>query len=1792
MSYGGSIANPEGDYTDYSAYNSQQLGWAESEAHTDLLIAKLKEGGVKTVGLITSFGFGAAYLVPQSTWYWFGDNKLGGTFSGLTTAVRARMDVGTDPLVYFCQQAHANGLRVSAWERVGRDGGEYYDGAGGQPDWRDSLDNEWLDLSIVACRNAIVDRLQWLVENVEIDELVLDYNRRGPAHSNDTGVDRTNNIAECTDVLSRVYTLAKAARGSSFLVGVWGHFTENNAAQGRDLGAWNAAGIADSIYTGLYGQFSNTTIDADVEYHEHYLGHTSQLDSDPEYSALTKASSAAERKRVIPMWSTHDAGDPTTASLGSVFDIAENYYRSLLVHPERRHECWYGTNWIFPANLSAMPVLVFDETQSIEVQYDWSSQTDVDLEFYQQHDQTQQRYNYNGFALPYYSEDEGRADGGIMQVCLLGIGTMADTEDTESATLINGCTVTSDGSRVVSPNGDINAAIGYTSFIKNSVGYDVGDLTGQEFWILIDVTTSTANQTIRLRQGVNGWGNVDITVPTAGRHILAAGPWEHTGSTASTGYFYPDRDNGTATMTLHAAAAIFAPGQDGKVPYLFLGVKNANTENVVQTTLASTHDGTGVVTGTHAGANLDGGVVTVTTGEALSDRDELTHAGGGVLIREDASCGMSSKRAGKDRVSFKMLLSPTFGAQDTVPVNYLAYASNSFDEYVRVRLQTNPDINEPSIFLEFSQASRSQEISLAVGYLPGDELQIGVDVTQTQARLFVKNLTESTIESSGFVTHSGINFQEPLTVRFGSSPTEPRPAGADFYLRRTWVGTPASNNQPTIGGSPPSSVEEDTAYSFTPTASDVDPYDVLVFSIQNKPSWATLNTKTGQLSGTPGSQHIGAFNNIIISVTDGLSAPVSLPAFTITVTSAAQSLPEGTWDASFPQTNGAGPYDFESVEGTEKRWNILDEGWFTPAPGYGVSFTKGAGSWPTGWDVSGNELVMGANAVALASAQGLSITATTVETANAPPAFTSNPVLNASANNIYTYNVTVTDADQDSITLTAPTLPSWLSLTNVSGGTGTLTGTPGDGDAGSNAVVLQATDGINPAVQQSFNVAVSPSVVAAAAGETWLARATLPGVVRAIRFDSSSDVTRWVTGAPNAENISYQSAIKSSGNGAMRIDVLKTDGASSGQWTTWLKDTESANDGFTEGDKFYVSFRQWIDDYHTTHRFLNGGGWKQAIISRHASVMDGINQPTPYGSNQVNEIVLQNTGHRGLVQGYNRNTAGSYPPWEVSFPTACSSTDIVFQNAVDRGPQTGTPCEQARKRYGGLYSFFQTPEAVPGQPDPIGGQFNYYGDEWITYTLEIDVGQFGGNSNDTHIILRTARDGQDYDGIINRANLDLGAGPDYTGLNLLPYNTGRSPDPTRQDTFFVYDEVIVSRNPILAANVAPGWANGVASGTYNYVPGTVHLDDIDPCTTWPSPACSWSGELGIGKGHFGDWSSFIFDSDRLRLVGVACGGHEGYHASNVNSVIIHQDQPEWEQETPPTNDTISGQMPPFTSEGFIQSRHVYDHAVYVPADKTNGGRVVLVGGEAVSYLTGGGNGTAKVQSWSWQNNNQSGTWGVDPDGFFPDLPAGTGNTDNSAVYDPVNNYIWAHIKGQGLYYLDVGTKTWSSAIAGAPSAEIDEVMFIDPVRRVGFMASRRNTRDNIIDMWHLDSPHQVQLDVDIGGLGKAAFDARCNNSRMVFDERKQDLVGWNFANKNQLHILTAPSGTAESNWALWSSGTWVASTETFTGPSLPAGYAESSSDGVYSTFSYIRAPYDLFLMCYRGDMNPFVFRRN
>ena len=116
---------------------------------------------------------------------------------------------------------------------------------------------------------------------------------------------------------------------------------------------------------------------------------------------------------------------------------------------------------------------------------------------------------------------------------------------------------------------------------------------------------------------------------------------------------------------------------------------------------------------------------------------------------------------------------------------------------------------------------------------------------------------------------------------------------------------------------------------------------------------------------------------------------------------------------------------------------------------------------------------VGAHSVVLQASDGVNTAqqsfTITVSNVNEAPTFTSTPSTTGSEGSPYSYTMTASDADGNSLTFAAPTLPAWLSFN----GTNTISGTPLQAQVGPHNVVVTVSDGTAPAVQQSFTITVS-----------------------------------------------------------------------------------------------------------------------------------------------------------------------------------------------------------------------------------------------------------------------------------------------------------------------------------------------------------------------------------------------------------------------------------------------------------------------------------------------------------------------------------------------------------------------------------------------------------------------------------------------------------------------------------------------------------------------------------------------
>jgi autotransporter-associated beta strand protein len=266
--------------------------------------------------------------------------------------------------------------------------------------------------------------------------------------------------------------------------------------------------------------------------------------------------------------------------------------------------------------------------------------------------------------------------------------------------------------------------------------------------------------------------------------------------------------------------------------------------------LAFTHDST-TMGNISAGYDAATGVLTLTSSGATATLAEWQSALASVTYTNSSRTPNTATR----QLSFV--------------INDGVVASAAGTKDVSVTAVNNTPIISGSPLLSISQ-------NVAYHFVPG--------VTDVDSTVFVFSIANkptwavfdgSTGALTGTPTHADIGVTTGIVISVSDGITSTSLPAFNLTVVNT-------NDAPLISGTPVTRVDQGVAYSFTPVASDSNSGDVLTFSIVNKPTWATFNTATGALTGTPTRADIGATAGITISVSDGnLSA--SLPPFTLTV---------------------------------------------------------------------------------------------------------------------------------------------------------------------------------------------------------------------------------------------------------------------------------------------------------------------------------------------------------------------------------------------------------------------------------------------------------------------------------------------------------------------------------------------------------------------------------------------------------------------------------------------------------------------------------------------------------------------------------------------------------------------------------------------------------------------------------------------------------------------------------------------------------------------------------------------
>jgi RHS repeat-associated protein len=279
-----------------------------------------------------------------------------------------------------------------------------------------------------------------------------------------------------------------------------------------------------------------------------------------------------------------------------------------------------------------------------------------------------------------------------------------------------------------------------------------------------------------------------------------------------------------------------------------------------------------------------------------------------------------------------------------------------------------------------------------------------------------------------------------------------------------YVNGGSSNNlAPTIVSSPLLSGAESVLYSYDVDATDPNAGDVLTYSLTNSPAGMTIISDSGIISWVPESAQVGS-HSITVSVSDdaGLTDTQTFELVIDDINEAPTII-----SAAVTQATQGASYSYP-VEATD--------------PDAGDSLTYSLTVFPTGmtidsltgiidWSPTHDQVSDHDVTIVVTDTAGLTATqifVITVANVNDAPEFTSTPITTGQELVEYSYQLTASDKDNDSLTFDGVTLPDGMTISVD----GLLLWTPSIGQEGAHDVSVSVTDPSLETTTQSFIIQV------------------------------------------------------------------------------------------------------------------------------------------------------------------------------------------------------------------------------------------------------------------------------------------------------------------------------------------------------------------------------------------------------------------------------------------------------------------------------------------------------------------------------------------------------------------------------------------------------------------------------------------------------------------------------------------------------------------------------------------------
>jgi hypothetical protein len=325
-----------------------------------------------------------------------------------------------------------------------------------------------------------------------------------------------------------------------------------------------------------------------------------------------------------------------------------------------------------------------------------------------------------------------------------------------------------------------------------------------------------------------------------------------------------------------------------------------------------------------------------------------------------------------------------------------------------------------------------------------------------------------------------------VTRVLASSTSKILAASAAAILGLSISGFASADALPVISGTPKTSIAVNSAYYFDADARDPEGKKI-IFGIQNRPSWATFDQRTGVLKGTP--KTAGTWSNIKISAWDGRLSAL-LPTFSIKVTSSGSTTNRAPTISGTPSTsiNVGNTYSF-TPKGADADGNSLGYS-ITNRPSW-ASFSTSTGQLtgkPTSSNIGtySNIKITVSDGKTTASLPVFAIAVKAASSTNAPPTISGSPSRSVTAGSAYAFTPTANDPNGNTLTFSITNKPSWAAFSTT---TGRLSGTPSSSSVGTYSnITIKVSDGTSTVSLAAFSIAVNaPSSSSGAATLSWTA---------------------------------------------------------------------------------------------------------------------------------------------------------------------------------------------------------------------------------------------------------------------------------------------------------------------------------------------------------------------------------------------------------------------------------------------------------------------------------------------------------------------------------------------------------------------------------------------------------------------------------------------------------------------------------------------------------------------------------